>query len=117
MSDVEHMIMFQSPSGVLGVCRFDEDAAYRSTFKGFQSPSGVLGVCRDSAKSPTPKRPRGTFQSPSGVLGVCRHSRASVARVSRVFQSPSGVLGVCRIIGGMLKEWLEVACFSPLPGF
>ena len=41
------VVTFQSPSGVLGVCR-DEEAAYNSTFKGvFQSPSGVLGVCRD----------------------------------------------------------------------
>ena len=38
---------FQSPSGVLGVCRGNRtplDAA--GVFEWFQSPSGVLGVCR-----------------------------------------------------------------------
>ena len=38
---------FQSPSGVLGVCRSGVDWLMSDYFAGFQSPSGVLGVCRD----------------------------------------------------------------------
>ena len=37
----------------------------------FQSPSGVLGVCRALVGALTPMLTTG-FQSPSGVLGVCR---------------------------------------------
>ena len=39
-------MMFQSPYGVLGVCR--ADFAVLSILQGelFQSPYGVLGVCR-----------------------------------------------------------------------
>ena len=38
--------MFQSPSGVLGVCRYSIDAVLKAVVYRFQSPSGVLGVCR-----------------------------------------------------------------------
>jgi len=40
--------------------------------KVFQSPSGVLGVCRTSTGGLGTTAPDGRFQSPSGVLGVCR---------------------------------------------
>ena len=113
--------MFQSPSGVLGVCRTcAETTATKSRM--FQSPSGVLGVCREQAGQPcklhdevsVPFRGfRGlqdvetmmdvaeftvTFQSPSGVLGVCRRGNdTDVPYAGHVwFQSPCGVLGVCR---------------------
>ena len=43
---------FQSPSGVLGVCRAFSTAILTAFDKEvFQSPSGVLGVCRDVQKS------------------------------------------------------------------
>jgi len=38
----------------------------------FQSPSGVLGVCRASAGNSALAPSSRMFQSPSGVLGVCR---------------------------------------------
>jgi len=114
---------FQSPSGVLGVCRelkFSE--AHDGLTIEFQSPSGVLGVCR-TAESNGDKKvigavsvpfrgfrglqgpmrlstmlwPWSPFQSPSGVLGVCRAGKAKEqAGQPCKFQSPSGVLGVCR---------------------
>ena len=45
---------FQSPSGVLGVCREAKQQYLQAliTFK-FQSPSGVLGVCRQGGNPPT----------------------------------------------------------------
>ena len=143
--------MFQSPSGVLGVCRIftepvaaapkvvavsvpfrgfrglqDVAKAWRvdaADYDEFQSPSGVLGVCRgqtDRTRRPVPgtgvsvpfRGFRGlqgyrsqvdshmavAFQSPSGVLGVCRNAmKLIVYRIAEAaFQSPSGVLGVCR---------------------
>ena len=87
--------MFQSPSGVLGVCRIDRLLAGASGNTAFQSPSGVLGVCR--AKMFALRAfIKGLFQSPSGVLGVCRSLRRAFTPPSPTFQSPSGVLGVCR---------------------
>ena len=38
----------------------------------FQSPSGVLGVCRSFGKTKGIPVSDVQFQSPSGVLGVCR---------------------------------------------
>ena len=114
-------LMFQSPSGVLGVCRAfavaeaEAEAVVSVPFRGFrglqaagakrtrsvdalfQSPSGVLGVCRLVLARFIDLILVCEFQSPSGVLGVCR---LMVARLDRrdalAFQSPSGVLGVCR---------------------
>ena len=64
-------MLFQSPSGVLGVCRLAHDRLAHVLAHVFQSPSGVLGVCRGMV--PGVYRPEcGRFQSPSGVLGVCR---------------------------------------------
>ena len=50
--------LFQSPSGVLGVCRALElgDIWFKAT--GFQSPSGVLGVCRSHRSSRHTPSPR-----------------------------------------------------------
>ena len=39
-------MLFQSPSGVLGVCRTACPEAIRASLIAFQTPSGVLGVCR-----------------------------------------------------------------------
>ena len=114
---------FQSPSGVLGVCRRQHRAGHpgqcvdvsvpfrgfrglQATFRlsdealkrVFQSPSGVLGVCRICWKSWTSAKRFTVFQSPSGVLGVCRRDLMNIlsAYICAEFQSPSGVLGVCR---------------------
>ena len=37
---------FQSPSGILGVCRAIPASVFTAGNRTFQSPSGVLGVCR-----------------------------------------------------------------------
>ena len=88
---------FQSPSGVLGVCRIPGDNVFHNTDTMFQSPSGVLGVCRAITAVVALRSETGQFQSPSGVLGVCRgHEWNPIATGSLGFQSPSGVLGVCR---------------------
>ena len=82
----------------------------------FQSPSGVLGVCRNEDDSSTGELP--SFQSPSGVLGVCRTSWKLVKQTRyATFQSPSGVLGVCRAISGLCDGSEGRTSFSPLPGF
>ena len=91
---------FQSPSGVLGVCRRADTSvtvAQRpptrfSPLPGFSGSAGPRPRLRS--------RPRSfrRFQSPSGVLGVCRRvSRMVAPSASKRFQSPSGVLGVCRL--------------------
>jgi len=117
---------FQSPCGVLGVCRERGHAhSPRRKPEAFQSPCGVLGVCRTSFKAtrksgiaagvsvplrgfrglqaPMPNSAAhswSSFQSPCGVLGVCRHgSRSRFPDRRGVFQSPCGVLGVCRVWG------------------
>ena len=110
----------------------------------FQSPCGVLGVCRVWVAKMRVTLLTDRFQSPCGVLGVCRaHSQMIATPISGVvsvplrgfrglqgplmadldaqnaviwFQSPCGVLGVCR------RPHVEphsdgVACFSPLAGF
>ena len=41
---------FQSPSGVLGVCRKTTMGTYTIIAETFQSPSGVLGVCRNNER-------------------------------------------------------------------
>ena len=89
---------FQSPSGVLGVCRATTSTVSTVSAAEFQSPSGVLGVCRLTMQQ-AEEWAATLFQSPSGVLGVCRVTWQR--RMSRgpfpSFQSPSGVLGVCRL--------------------
>ena len=55
---------FRGLQGVLG--GYDVDVWAET----FQSPSGVLGVCREQKKSAIGVSAM-LFQSPSGVLGVC----------------------------------------------
>ena len=109
----------------------------------FQSPSGVLGVCRGEWPAELPILPVMEFQSPSGVLGVCGapgvfECLAKAFEVSvpfrgfrglRVppdtiitdlsgvkFQSPSGVLGVCGPYVGTVA-WDEALVSVPFRGF
>ena len=113
-------LMFQSPSGVLGVCRTSEEyVAWRH--RKFQSPSGVLGVCRASVSVSMLMYGRSVSVPFRGFRGlqVIQHLRVPSLR-GRVsvpfrgfrglqggvamppappqdwFQSPSGVLGPCR---------------------
>ena len=89
--------VFQSPSGVLGVCRKETQVLNPNHSEAFQSPSGVLGVCRIRQLDRLVLKARDKFQSPSGVLGVCRVKVNPDKKSAWVqFQSPSGVLGVCR---------------------
>ena len=131
---------FQSPSGVLGVCRKEEANEYLQEqnvsvpFRGFRGLQGLHEFYSGIVNSP--------FQSPSGVLGVCRcrglRVHSSCARTVSVpfrgfrglqvtgtgstpaknmaFQSPSGVLGVCRVRRSSPTH-LNCSSFSPLPGF
>ena len=111
---------FQSPCGVLGVCRSCGGMS-RTQVNGVSVPlrgfRGLQAVCRGKQVGVGPAE----FQSPCGVLGVCRScggmSRTQVNGVSvplrgfrglqekfanatetvvETFQSPCGVLGVCR---------------------
>ena len=81
----------------------------------FQSPSGVLGVCRPillewytiAVLVSVPFR---------GFRGL----QVAVAELEysdrEMFQSPSGVLGVCRT-ESQSRQVPFASCFSPLPGF
>ncbi len=123
-------VLFQSLSGVLGVCNQSIACVSADACLGFQSLSGVLGVCNEW----TQERQRTRcilFQSLSGVLGVCNqeytnHYRwyfeVSIPfrgfrclqpikdppsdRVVISFQSLSGVLGVCNYIWGSVERLL-----------
>ena len=94
----EKVAVFQSPSGVLGVCRNEaHNGLSVEQAEAFQSPSGVLGVCRLLFAAAEQSSVLTQFQSPSGVLGVCRTKESDgMGGLGSVFQSPSGVLGVCR---------------------
>ena len=66
----------------------------------FQSPSGVLGVCRTADIRDLASVVRALFQSPSGVLGVCRATTASEDAekhldVSVPFRGFRGLQGTC----------------------
>ena len=68
--------------------------------EGFQSPSGVLGVCR-SKNQYLFALIKFKFQSPSGVLGVCREATtiealAAISQVSVPFRGFRGLQGRCR---------------------
>ena len=108
----------------------------------FQSPSGVLGVCRSSSSAVTPMF-SASFQSPSGVLGVCRHCKTRRdgtrdPRVSVPFRGFRGLQVKSGYAGATTPQGVSVpfrgfrglqACtmssastlaqpsFSPLPGF
>ena len=81
----------------------------------FQSPSGVLGVCR-LAHDRLAHVLAHVFQSPSGVLGVCRPSAVRLPLVTQRVSVPfRGFRGLQDRIGGTLG--LQSTGFSPLPGF
>jgi len=111
--------VFQSPSGVLGVCRALSEVQSRTYAARFQSPSGVLGVCRKATWTRT-KGFTYMFQSPSGVLGVCRQEYLTLADtsvssvlVSVPFRGFRGLQGK----GVGLEDARVKPGFSPLPGF
>ena len=107
---------FQSPSGVLGVCRQASPGGCLSVASVFQSPSGVLGVCRMMDRYPEWVATLGVsvpFRGFRGLQAVCRRNET---HLHLEFQSPSGVLGVCRAEASASAEAAE-ACFGPLPGF
>ena len=133
-------IAFQSPSGVLGVCRVITLIEQGVALDEFQSPSGVLGVCRLPQWKWCDKL-RIRFQSPSGVLGVCRAwawagSTACVSVPFRGFRGLQDRRGSSRIglnatvvsvpfrgfrglqarLGGHHAD-PKLERFSPLPGF
>ena len=135
--------MFQSPYGVLGVCRIIREG--RSPVKGFSVSVPLRGfrglqeslnaVITEPLKGVSvPLRGfrglqasrigragrvgQGRFQSPCGVLGVCRMNvndwETLIWRIR--FQSPCGVLGVCRVHHPVRSR--HVALVSvPLRGF
>jgi len=72
LRDVLHDKVFQSPCGVLGVCRAFANSCLPQSLMRFQSPCGVLGVCRQINGLLAGSNKTELFQSPSGVLGVCR---------------------------------------------
>ena len=88
--------MFQSPSGVLGVCRH-EGKLVQTDASMFQSPSGVLGVCRhDFVTYPAVKGLRKVSVPFRGFRGLQDYVWRDIQANQVGFQSPSGVLGVCR---------------------
>ena len=97
-------------------------AQFISTWSGrktslFQSPSGVLGVCRAMETwggSDSINAVSVPFRGFRGLQGATVTSRSW--RSARPFQSPSGVLGVCREIFVEHIDDLDQS-FSPLPGF
>ena len=84
----------------------------------FQSPSGVLGVCRELKANGHEQLIPSAFQSPSGVLGVCRLETGRLLSPWRSFVSVP-----FRGFRGLQAEehptTLPSKCnrFSPLPGF
>jgi len=66
--------LFQSLSGVLGVCNTSAVVSVAVEDFMFQSLSGVLGVC-NAYFSSRPEYQLNMFQSLSGVLGVCNPFR------------------------------------------
>jgi len=67
---------FQSPCGVLGVCRalgaaglFETGIRVSVPLRGFRGLQDYVTVCEHILGDPV-------FQSPCGVLGVCRHHAA-----------------------------------------
>ena len=88
--------MFQSPSGVLGVCGAKRRCGLNGRHFGVSVPFRGFRGLRVVLLRAGVLLPLGVFQSPSGVLGVCGHDDMWAYRVvTAVFQSPSGVLGVC----------------------
>jgi len=118
----EHLLgdpVFQSPCGVLGVCRRWIRPEKRFAIYAFQSPYGVLGVCRTAPTKPEPRAGSDKFQSPYGVLGVCRRDGTALdligilLGVSVPFRGFRGLQGLERATPRVRRE----RRFSPLPGF
>ena len=111
-------VVFQSPSGVLGVCRFDPDICARTPervvsvpFRGFRGLQAVLAVLQGEFAHQT-------FQSPSGVLGVCRtRQRARRCGGYRAVSVPFRGFRGLQAHDGLTVEQAEAWGFSPLPGF
>ena len=81
----------------------------------FQSPSGVLGVCRRHVEIAINTHLK--FQSPSGVLGVCRaHGRHWQNMSFKVSVPFRGFRGLQEARKGLFRR-VTTRCFSPLPGF
>ena len=107
--------MFQSPSGVLGVCRGYFKASQSEEAALFQSPSGVLGVCRRAMNVLYCRRRRVVSVPFRGFRGLQerRTDRKGTARVVSVpFRGFRGLQGA--IIADGMRIY---GCFSPLPGF
>ena len=108
--------MFQSPSGVLGVCRWKKSGRSLPFLEVSVPFRGFRGLQVEAATSIEDLA--GVFQSPSGVLGVCRHLRvkegnAKKAQVSVPFR---GFRGLQAYTGGKLVKG-EVVVSVPFRGF
>ena len=103
----------------------------------FQSPCGVLGVCRGNG--PSPPAADGVFQSPCGVLGVCRHNieqkwaeiagvsvplrgfrglQERIAKTTRVVWLPypaQSLHSSCIVVHVFLARHPAIAPFPPFP--
>ena len=110
---------FQSPCGVLGVCRKKSAAGVNAFFaKRFQSPCGVLGVCRDGRQGRALGRQAGVSVPLRGFRGLQESSRAGSPRIREgVVSVPlRGFRGLqVPAMQGMTSLWPEG--FSPLAGF
>ena len=108
---------FQSPSGVLGVCRVGQSGdLHRAMATGFQSPSGVLGVCRSNVQF-SHVACQSTVSVPfRGFRGLQAHNGLTVQQAAQLFQSPSGVLGVCRIFAARMAK-ADAKVSVPFRGF
>ena len=82
----------------------------------FQSPCGVLGVCRQLRGAANVLRAEVVSVPLRGFRGLQEAEAFAEDKKLMVFQSPCGVLGVCRwTIANALGTARE--CFSPLAGF
>ena len=62
----------------------------------FQSPSGVLGVCRQELRDRHPELTAEVSVPFRGFRGLQDEVWSPILAIALQFQSPSGVLGVCR---------------------
>ena len=90
--------LFQSPFGVLGVCRLEPNRQGQSGWCLVSVPFRGFRGLQDGLTTAQAVQFASTFQSPSGVLGVCReHDRGiprTVAdRVSVPFRGFRGLQG------------------------
>ena len=84
----------------------------------FQSPSGVLGVCRSKQRASSPRMGSGVSVPFRGFRGLQGFLALYGAGTLTEFQSPSGVLGVCRSDMVELRDWIATIGVSvPFRGF